>query len=367
MSHNRDQPSWLSPSAPAPGRLGAADDTTTADAALARARRGEALVYRGDYRNARQLLAAMGRRLATRRERPARGGDLLARFRAERAARRQEHLLLSRLALPVEEGPRIPLAHVPDVAAALREALGDAPPLPGLLPLRDLLGMIGAHEWRTRGVDVPALGARVHPRYGVFAPVRGEHVDLVAEAARRWPVAGRRALDVGTGTGVLAFVLARAGATVTASDLSEAALRSTAEDAARLGLAERVQPIRADLFPEGAFDLVVCNPPWLPAEAVTPLDRAIYDPGGAFLARFLGGLRAHLAPGGEGWLILSDLAERLGLRRPGELDALVTAAGLQVAGGVEAVPSHPRARDAADPLHEARAGEVTTLRRLIPA
>jgi methylase of polypeptide subunit release factors len=305
----------------------------------------------------------MGRRLSTHRERPVRGEALVARFRAERQARRLEHQLLSRLAVTIEAGWHLPLSHAPDAAAALEEALGEAA-LPGLLPLRDLLGMVGAHEWRVKGVEVPALGARLHPRYGVFAPVRGEHVDLVAEAARRWPVAGKRALDVGTGTGVLAFVLARAGAAVTATDLSAAALASAGEDAARLGLADRIEVLQADLFPAATFQVVVCNPPWLPAEAVTPLDRAVYDPGSAFLVGFLTGLRAHLEPGGEAWLILSDLAERIGLRQPGEVDALVERAGLEVVGGIEAVPSHPRARDAEDPLHEARSREVTTLRRL---
>jgi methylase of polypeptide subunit release factors len=306
----------------------------------------------------------MGRRLSTHREHPIRGGGLAAVFQEERRARRREHLLLSRLAVPVEAGCAIPLAHAPDAAAALREALGEAPALPGLLPLRDLLGMIGAWEWRRKGVDVPALGARIHPHFGVFAPVRGEHVDLVDEAARRFGVAGKRALDVGTGSGVLAFVLARAGASVTATDLSPAALRSAAEDAARLGLVDRVALVEADLFPEGTFDLVVCNPPWVPGEAVTLLDRAIYDPGGAFLARLLERLPAHLAPAGEAWLVLSDLAERLGLRAPGEVEAAIERAGLVVDGGIEAVPSHPRAKDASDPLHAARSREVTSLRRL---
>jgi len=307
----------------------------------------------------------MGRRLSPPRERPIRGGDLVALFRAERAARRREHLLLSRLAVPIEAGPCVPLAHAPDATAALREALGEAPALPGLLPLRDLLGMIGAHEWRRKGVDVPALGARLHPRYGVFAPVRGEHVDLVAEAACRWPVAGRRALDVGTGTGVLAFVLARAGAAVTATDLSPSALASAGDDAVRLGLQDRVTLVQADLFAGPPFDLVVCNPPWVPGEAVTPLDQAVYDPGGAFLARLLRLLPDHLSPGGEAWLVLSDLAERIGLREPGEVEAQIAAAGLEVAGGIEAVPSHPRTRDEADPLHAARSKEVTSLRRLV--
>jgi SAM-dependent methyltransferase len=305
--------------------------------------------------------------VATRRDAPAGDGALLAAFLEERRRRREEHLLLARLAVPIEPGPRVDLAHAPDASAALAEALGPAAPLPGLLPLRDLLGMIGAHEWRRRGVDVPALGARVHPRYGVFGPVRGEHVDLVAEAARRWPVAGKRVLDVGTGSGVLALVLARAGAEVTATDLSAEAVESAREDAALLGLSARVAPVQADLFVPGPFDLIVCNPPWVPAEAVTPLDRAIYDPGSRFLTRLLEGLAGHLAPGGEAWLVLSDLAERLGLRQPGEVEALLGWHGLAVTGGLEAAPSHPRSRDEADPLHRARAAEITSLRRLHPA
>jgi methylase of polypeptide subunit release factors len=205
----------------------------------------------------------------------------------------------------------------------------------------------------------------VHPHHGVYAPIRGEYVDLVADAAREWPVAGKRALDVGTGTGVLAFVLARAGARVVATDLEPRAIESAREDAARLGLADAVEVLRADLFPEGRFDLVVSNPPWLPDEARTPLERAVYDPGGALLGRLVLGLPARLAPGGEAWIVISDLAERLGLRPEGHVAALATQAGLRVADVREARPSHPRARDESDPLHEVRAAEVTRLHRLV--
>lgn len=63
---------------------------------------------------------------------------------------------------------------------------------------------VGAYEWRKKGVAIPVLQHRIHPHYGVFSPVRGEYVELVAQAPL--PQALRqnnRAFDIGTGTGVL--------------------------------------------------------------------------------------------------------------------------------------------------------------------
>ena len=82
------------------------------------------------------------------------------------------------------------------------------------------------------------------------------------------------------------------------------------------------------------------------------------------LRGFITALPAHLEVGGEGWLILSDLAEHLGLRTRAELLASFDAAGLQVSGRSEVRPRHPRVSDTADPLHAARAAEVTSLWRL---
>ena len=80
----------------------------------------------------------------------------------------------------------------------------------------------------------------------------------------------------------------------------------------------------------------------------------------------LDGLAAHLVPGGEGWLILSDFAEHLGLRSRAELLAAFERAGLQVMDRIDVKPRHPKALDATDPLHAARAAEVTSLWRLAP-
>jgi methylase of polypeptide subunit release factors len=169
---------------------------------------------------------------------------------------------------------------------------------------------------------------------------------------------------VGCGTGVLSAVLAKRGLWVVATDNSPMALACAAENLIRLELADRVTLQKADLFTKGRFGLVVCNPPWVPAPAHSNLDAAVYDPDSRMLRGFLSGLAAHLAPGGEGWLILSDLAEHLGLRSREELLGWVADAGLQVLGKVDTEPRHPKAADDRDPLHAARSAEVTSLWRL---
>ncbi|MEV4467947.1 class I SAM-dependent methyltransferase [Nonomuraea sp. NPDC049504] len=339
--------------APPPARVVVADDRTKADTAYKLACEGTALLWQGDFHNARQLLTAMGRRC-----RPAAPGS---GFHRHRQAQSQRARTLGMLLIPYDADHVVPLRRAPDVREACAAVHGPhAPPAVG--PLRELLGLIGAHEWRVKGVHVPALDARIHPHHGVFSPIRGEYVDLVAEAPLP---ADRLAFDVGTGTGVLAAVLARRGVRrVVATDLDERAVACAAENVARLGLAERVEVVRTDLFPPGRAPLVVCNPPWLPAKPVSPLDHAVYDPGGRMLRGFLDGLAEHLEPEGEGWLVLSDLAEHLGLRSRAELLEAFERAGLRVAGRLDVPPRHSRARDPGDPLHAARAAEVTSLWRL---
>lgn len=265
------------------------------------------------------------------------------------------------LLLPFNGDYSLPLRRAPDVRQACSEAYGPADG-PFVASLRELLGLIGAHEWRKKGVDVPALGDRVHPHYGVFAPVRGEYVGLVADA----PLPAQElAFDIGTGTGVLAALLARRGVQrVVATDQDPRALICARENLSRLGLSAQVDVVQADLFPEGRAPLIVCNPPWVPARPSSPIEFAVFDPESRMLRGFLNGLAAHLTPAGEGWLVISDLAEHLGLRSRDELLATIEQAGLKVVGRLDIQPTHPRVSDDADPLHLARAAEVTSLWRL---
>jgi methylase of polypeptide subunit release factors len=354
---------WRSESGlPPPAQVTVADDRMPADAAYRLARAGTALLWRGDYHNARQLLQALARRAD--RKPPARPGAPpapAAAFHAQRQAQAVRARTLAMLLLPFAADGSVPLPRAPDVRRACLDAWNAAGE-PFVAPLRDLLGAIGAHEWRKKGVLVPALGARIHPHYGVFAPIRGEYVDLVAKA----PLPSRAlAFDIGTGTGVLAAVLARRGVLrVVATEQDPRALACARDNLHRLGLDDRVLVMPANLFPEGRAPLVVCNPPWIPAQPSSSLEHAIYDPDSRTLRGFLAGLAAHLDPQGEGWLVLSDLAEHLGLRSRAELLTAFEQAGLRVVGRLDARPRHPRAADAEDPLHAARAAELTSLWRL---
>jgi methylase of polypeptide subunit release factors len=125
--------------------------------------------------------------------------------------------------------------------------------------------------------------------------------------------------------------------------------------------------IEADLFPStehGKADLIVCNPPWLPAHPSSALESAIYDEKSKMLKGFLNGLSTHLNKEGEGWLIISNFAELLGLRTREELLDWINAAGLKVIETIDTKARHGKTLDASDPLHVARKAEITSLWRL---
>lgn len=365
---------WRSESgASAPRRVIAADDTLPADTAYRMACEGTGLLWTGDFQNARMLLQALMRRadrkprkVAAKAAQKAAAATPAEAFHLHRQAQAQRARVLSSVLIVLEGDYTIALRRAPDLRQACTEAWGPASGNRVVASLRELLGLVGAHEWRKKGVEIPALGAppgnRIHPHYGVFSPVRGEYVDLVAQA----PLPSKTlAFDVGVGTGVLSAVLARRGVQrVVATDQDPRALACARENLQRLGLTSRVELQQQDLFPEGKAPLVVCNPPWLPARASSPVERAVYDEGSGMLRGFLAGLAAHLEPGGEGWLILSDLAEHLQLRTREQLLEWMAQGGLKVLGRQDVKPRHGKSADASDALHAARAAEVTSLWRL---
>lgn len=368
---------WRSESgASAPRRVELAHDTLSADSAYRFACAGTAMLWRSDFQNARLLLQALQRRIEAKPPKAAaRAAQKIAQstpeevFHLHRQAQSQRARTLAAIVIRVEGDYRIKLRRAPDWTEALTEAWGPATGEAQVVSLRELLGVVGAHEWRKKGVEIAALGAephnRIHPHYGVFSPVRGEYIDLVAQA----PLPSKAlAFDIGTGTGVLAAVLARRGVQrIVATENAPRALACAQDNLQRLGLQKQVELQDVDLFPAGQAPLIVCNPPWVPARPSSPIERAVYDEGSRMLRGFLSGLAAHLAPGGEGWLVLSDLAEHLGLRTREQLLAWIAEGGLRVLERHDVRPQHAKATEAADALAQARAAEVTSLWRLAAA
>ena len=352
------------------------DDTLTADIAYRLACEGAAIVYRGDFQNARQLLQALIRRVdkpskkSTRADRVAKEKTKspLDAFNLHRLSQSQRARILGMVLIPINADHSISLRRAPDVAQACLETYGTQSE-PYVISLRELLGVISAHEWRKKGVPVLARDdeeIRIHPHYGVFSPIRGEYIELVLKAPLPSALEqSSTAFDIGTGTGVLSVVLAMRNINqIVATDLDDRAIACAQDNIDRLNLNSQVVVHKTDLFPAGKAALLVCNPPWLPARPSSSLEHAVYDPDSQMLKGFLDNLNDHLLPQGEGWLILSDLAEHLGLRTREELLSWIAVAGLKVVARLDTKPHHPKAFDRADALHIARSKETTSLWRL---
>ena len=358
---------WQSEAISAPPKnIVVADDTTSAKDAYKLICEGTAFLYKGDFQNAKQMLQAITRKVDSKPIAPT--DNLTQAFHQHRARQIQRANITNKILIELNYGA-CDLKRAPDVKDAVAGALItnakiDKLPPKMLLSLRELLGMVGAHEWRKKGVAVDALPANIHAHYGVYSPIRGEYLELINNTSFG---NAKTAFDIGTGTGVIAAILVTRGIkAVIATDNNVRALNCAFDNIEKLNLKQYITLEQANLFPGGSktADLIVCNPPWLPAKANAPIEHAIYDPNSMMLKGFLSGVKAHLNDNGEAWLILSDLAEHLGLRSNEELQKWIGDAGLSVVEKLDIAPQHAKSSDQSDPLYAARVKEVTSLYRL---
>ena len=361
-----------------PKKIQVIDDTIKADAAYKLVCEGTALLWRGDFQNAKHLSQAISRRIDNRDLKPKaknkrikdlKTGELPSpkdQFHLYRKSQIERARTLGMLLVELTGDYRLPYNRAPDIADACEHAYGKSEThQPRLVSLREILGLIGAYEWHKKGVEIPQLDASITPSYGVYSPVRGEYLELVNTA----PLENVSvAFDIGTGTGVIAAILAKRGVEkVIATELASRALVCAKHNIQKLGYADQIKIVGADLFPSadaGLADLIVCNPPWLPAKANSAIEQAVYDPDSQMLKGFLKGVKNYLVVNGEAWLILSDFAEHLELRTKEELQQWIEDAGLTVIEKLDIEPRHGKASDLTDPLHQARSKEVTSLYRL---
>jgi len=145
----------------------------------------------------------------------------------------------------------------------------------------DFLGMNGARQWHEKGKTYKVLTHPLHPFYGVYFPTRESHLNLFDS----WLKDNRgfeRALDIGTGCGILSFIMHKHGLkAIHATDTNPNAIYSIQEDLSRLGMTSGsyIFPEQADML--GSYvpahgDLIVCNPPWIPGKPLTTLDQGSY-------------------------------------------------------------------------------------------
>lgn len=198
-------------------------------------------------------------------------------------------------------------------------------------------------------------GLRFHVDRRVLIP-RSPFAELIRNRFEPWRQPGpvRRILEIGTGSGCIAIAAALAfpDSEVLATDISWPALQLACENRAAHGLADRMHLVQANLLAgiTGRFDLVLSNPPYVPAAELADLPAEYaHEPGLALASgpdglasarRILQDAPALLAPQGllalevgVGWPALEAAFPHLPLMWPefeqgGEGIALLTAAEL---------------------------------------
>jgi len=138
------------------------------------------------------------------------------------------------------------------------------------VPLPYLLG-----HWEFFGLDFTVSPDVLIPR---------PETELLVEQALAWLKnhPGRRAADVGTGSGCTAVSLAKCQSDLhlVATDQSTSAIKIAAANASRHGVADRIQFLHTNLLDgiTGPLDLVVANLPYIPSATLEELLVAKYEP-----------------------------------------------------------------------------------------
>jgi hypothetical protein len=230
-----------------------------------------------------------------------------APYPVRRAFRHAFQELSDRLLAPVVRH-RIALDQAPSIGF-LAQLYPNQPEF--ALPFDHVHRLQRAWHWYRKGIHLSVLGHNLHPFYGTYVPKRVSHLTLFATWLSQYQGSRVQAVDVGTGCGVLALLLAKAGfERVLATDCNPNAIESVSHELRRLQPAPPIELFHGDLLGDdpGPVDLIVFNPPWLQGRIENLLDRALYYEDGLF-QRFFDQADSHLAPDGRVVLIFSNLTD----------------------------------------------------------
>ncbi len=195
-----------------------------------------------------------------------------------------------------------------------------------LLPFTDYLGMNGARQWFEKGILYPGLHHKIHPFYGTYFPTRTEHLELFDQWLADNPPF-EKAIDMGTGCGVLTFYMLKRGIkTITATDINPNALWSVREELQKHKTEARVKLQHTSFFETIASetaDLLVFNPPWLPMDTHTNIDKAMYYEPGFFDEFFRQGYE-HLTSHTTIAILFSNFASVAGISHEHPVEKEIT-------------------------------------------
>ncbi len=184
---------------------------------------------------------------------------------------------------------------------------------PGLdvfrIPLISVQELHGAWQRYEQGTHLAVLGRTLHPFYGTYAPTRTSHLELFGTWLSQYAGPRDVAMDVGTGCGVLAFMLAKGGfARVVATDNNPNAIESVSRELQRLMPPPAIELNCVDLMGEGEdkADLIVFNPPWIQGDVDDLLDQALHFQGDLF-ERFFAQASQRIAPAGRVVMVFSNI------------------------------------------------------------
>ena len=231
-------------------------------------RRGNRLALRGHYRTGAQILDALSRLM------PA--PDHAASYDARLAHQRAFRQAATGLIVQIKSG-RVALEGAQEIG--FLKTLYPEFEGPFFLPLVEVQALTGAWGTYKKGTMLPVLGHKLHPFYGTYVPTRQTHLELFGTWLSQYAGEKGRAVDVGTGCGVLGLMLAKSGFKhVDATDINPNAIESVRRHLKRLEVRPPLRPRVADLLGrgEGRYELIVFNPPWLQGEVDDYLDRALH-------------------------------------------------------------------------------------------
>jgi len=143
---------------------------------------------------------------------------------------------------------------------------------------------------------------------GVFHPGFFHSTKLLLAVVEKMNLAGKKFLELGAGSGLIAIVAAQRGAKVLASDVSSKAVENIKRNEALTGV--EIEIVKSDLFkniPQQVFDVVVINPPYYDRKIVKDEDFAWYTgEGHDYFEQLFAGLPSYIHAESEVRMVLSD-------------------------------------------------------------